>query len=112
MTSRSALGELEQLVLLAVARLDRSGYGVSIQREIRARVGRRVSLGAVYATLGRLEAKGYVASRQGDPTPARGGRAKRCFMLRPAGARALQAGRRSLDQMWEGLVLEPDRGSA
>ncbi len=111
MNSRASLGELEQLVLLAVARLEGSGYGVSIQREIGARVGRRVTLGAVYATLGRLEAKGYVRSWQGEPTPARGGRAKRCFALRREGARALEAGRRSLEQMWDGLVLDPKPGA-
>jgi PadR family transcriptional regulator PadR len=101
------IGEFEELVLLAVARLDGHGYGVSVGEEIRARTGRESSVGAVYATLDRLEAKGLVESWEGEPTAARGGRAKRHFRLLPAGARALLEARRMTERMWEGVELAP-----
>ena len=100
------LGEFEHFVLLAVAQLD-DAYGVTIQRELRARAGRQSSLGAIYATLSRLEQKGYLRSWEGGASPKRGGRAKRFFALEPAGVRALKASRRALDRMWEGLGLDP-----
>lgn len=100
------LGELEQLVLLAVARLEGEGYGVTLRRELEERAGRRCSLGAVYTTLDRLETKGYVSSREGEPTAERGGRAKRLFRIEPPGVRALVSARRVFDRMWDGL--EPD----
>jgi DNA-binding PadR family transcriptional regulator len=103
-------GEFEQVVLLAVAQLGRDGYGVTIQREIQRRSRRRVSLGAVYATLARLEEKGYVASRRGEATAVRGGRARRHFAIRPAGMRALAFARGVLDRMWEGLEFDPTLG--
>jgi DNA-binding PadR family transcriptional regulator len=107
MTGNRALGEFEQVVLLAVAQLRDAGYGVSLQREIQRRSRRAASLGAVYATLARLEEKGYVSSRVGDATAVRGGRARRLFALRPAGARALTAARRKQDRMWSGLEWDP-----
>jgi PadR family transcriptional regulator PadR len=75
------LGEFEQIVLLAVLRLGKNAYGVTIWEEIERRAERPVMIGAVYATLDRLEAKRYISSKVGDPTPERGGRAKRnvCF---------------------------------
>jgi len=88
------LGELEQLVLLAIARLGSDAYGVAIRREIAARTGREFPFGSVYTALGRLEQKGFVASRLGDPTPERGGRRKKHYAITPAGRRAVQ---RSLD---------------
>ena len=106
------LGEFEQLVLLAVARLEDRGYGVSLRRELEERAGRRCSLGAVYATLDRLEAKGYVSSREGEPTAERGGRAKRLFRLEPLGVQVLLNARSTLDRMWDGLELEPKGGPA
>ena len=69
------LGRFEEVVLLALVRLREDGYGVKIRREIADRTGRDVSFGAVYTTLERLQTKGYVSSRMGDPTPERGGRA-------------------------------------
>lgn len=101
------LGEFEHVVLLAAARLAGRGYGVSIRREIEDRTGREVSVGAVYATLDRLESKGLLTSWEGDPTPTRGGRSKRHFRILPAGARALEATREMLGRMWEGV--DPDR---
>lgn len=110
------LGEFEQLVLLAVARLEDRGYGVTLRQEIEERAGRRCSLGAVYATLDRLEAKGFVSSWEGEPTAERGGRAKRLFRLEPLGARALRKARETLDRMWDGLDdglgLKPEGGAA
>jgi len=99
------LGEFEQVVLLAVARLDGDGYGVSVRREIERRTRRDVAVGAVYTTLARLEEKGLVASSEGEATARRGGRAKRLFRIRPEGARALEAARGMLDRMWDGVEL-------
>jgi DNA-binding PadR family transcriptional regulator len=107
MTPASFLGEFEHLVLLAVAQLEDQAYGVTIQRELRARAGRQSSLGAIYATLSRLEQKGYLRSWEGGASAKRGGRAKRFFALEPAGVRALRASRRAIDRMWEGLGLDP-----
>ncbi|HEX7088621.1 MAG TPA: helix-turn-helix transcriptional regulator [Longimicrobiales bacterium] len=112
MESGPFLGEFEHLVLLAVARLEGAGYGVTIRREIERRAGRAAAIGAVYATLERLEAKGYVSSRLGEPTAERGGRARRHFRLEPAGAAALARSRRVLDRMWEGVELEPRPGAS
>jgi len=103
MPKREALGEFEQLVLLAVARLGDGAYGVSIRDEIKTRTGRSVSRGAIYITLDRLEGRGYVRTWLADPTPERGGKAKRLCALEPKGARALIESRAMLEQMWRGL---------
>ncbi len=105
---KEPLGELEQLVLLAVLRLGRESYGVPIGREIEERTGKRVSRAAVYIALRRLEKRGLVTSRLADPTPERGGRAKRYFQLKPSAVRELKAYRIAMLSMWEGLepVLE------
>ena len=71
------LGAFAPLVLLALLRLEDAAYGIAVQEEIRRRAGRRVSFGAVYATLARLEEKGLIASRLGEPTAERGGRRKK-----------------------------------
>lgn len=102
------LGEFEQMVMLAVARLDEGAYGMAILDEIAERTGSEVAVASVYACLERLERRGYVASRVGDPTPERGGRAKRFFHLEPAGVHALRRARSVLDSLWEGLELDPD----
>ena len=72
------LGELEQVVLLAVLRVGKNAYGVPVHDEIQTRAGRDLTLGTIYKTLSRLEEKGLVASHVGDPTPERGGRRTRC----------------------------------
>lgn len=110
---RPKLGEFEEIVLLAVMRLGPESYGVSIRREIEARTGRDVSLGAIYPTLDRLEGKGFVSSRPGDPTPERGGRSKRYFRLEPAGAGALRRSWEEFTAMWEGFEPTPtgERGT-
>jgi len=86
----SALGEFEQLVLLAVVRLGPNAYGATVRREIEERADRELSISAVYTTLQRLEHKGLVRSRVGDPLPERGGRRRKYFELLPPGARALK----------------------
>jgi DNA-binding PadR family transcriptional regulator len=102
MTNRS-LGEAEQLVLLALLRLGEEAYGVPIVEEIERRTGRAISRTSVYIALTRLEKRGLVASRVGDPTPERGGKAKRYFRLRPEGLDRLKASKAVLVRMWEGL---------
>jgi DNA-binding PadR family transcriptional regulator len=84
-------GEFEQLVLLALARLDPNAYGISIRDELAAHTSRDVSVAAVYKALWRLDHKGLVVSAMGDPTPERGGRRKRLYRLSAAGRKALQA---------------------
>ncbi len=97
------LGEFEQIVLLAVLRLGKEAYGVTIWEEIEKRTRRSVMIGAVYATLDRLEAKRYISSKVGDPTPQRGGRAKRFFKITTQGSAALTRSREILTSMWSGL---------
>ena len=106
MTKRDYLGEFEQVVLLAVQHLGPEAYGVTIRREIEARTGRKVSHGAIYPTMDRLEAKGYVSSSVGAPTAERGGRSKRHFKLEPAGLEALERSRDMLAAMWRGVESE------
>ena len=110
MGGREHIGELEHIVLLAVLRLGEDAYGVPIRREIERRTGRSLTVGALYRTLDRLEAKGYVTSWFGDPTPERGGRSRRYFKMRPLGIRALRASRDALTAMWDGVELV-SRGS-
>jgi PadR family transcriptional regulator, regulatory protein PadR len=98
-----ALGEFEQLVLIAVLRLQEDAYGASVRREIEARTGRRLSISAVYTTLERLEQKGCVRCWIGGPTPQRGGRRRKHFELLPLGARALKAAYRAYAGMTAGL---------
>lgn len=103
--SQSYLGEFEQVVLLAVLRLGEDAYGVPIRREIEKRAGRQVTVGALYSTLDRLEAKGYVHSWFSDATPQRGGRSKRYFKVLPEGMQALAQSKVMLDRMWQGVRL-------
>jgi PadR family transcriptional regulator PadR len=99
------MGEFEQLVLLALLQMNNDAYGMEIRERIEGRTGRNVSYGAVYTTLDRLEAKGFVAHRLGEVTPERGGRARKYFQVLPAGREALRAAQRVLSAMWEGVVL-------
>ncbi len=105
MPGRDYLGEFEHLTILALLRLDDRAYGVTVRKEIEFRTNREVSIGAVYATLDRLEAKGYVKSRRGDPTPERGGRSKRFFRVTPKGLAAANSTQRALHSMTKGLNL-------
>jgi DNA-binding PadR family transcriptional regulator len=97
------LGELEQLLLFALLRLGDDAYGGSIRQLIHERTGRLLSPGAVYTALDRLERRGFVASKLGEPTPARGGKRKRFYQLRPAGAAALREMQARLARMAGGL---------
>jgi PadR family transcriptional regulator, regulatory protein PadR len=100
---RDHLGGFEHVVILALMRLGEGAYGVPVRQEIEARTGREVSIGAVYATLDRLEAKGYVKSRLGEPTPERGGRSKRFFRVTAQGSTAVTRTHRALSRLTEGL---------
>lgn len=97
------LGEFELLVMLALVRLGKAGYGMTVRRELEATSGRSVSIGSVYATLDRLEAKGYLSSSMGDPEPVRGGRARRTFTIERQGLMALAHSREVLSKMWDGV---------
>jgi PadR family transcriptional regulator PadR len=105
MSNRDFLGEFEHIVVLALLRLADQAYGVTVRQEIEVRTGREVSIGAIYATLDRLETKGYVKSHLGDPTPERGGRSKRFFHVTAKGVAAVNRTHRALRSMTEGLDL-------
>jgi DNA-binding PadR family transcriptional regulator len=102
---REQLGEFEHLVLLAVARLGQDAYGVPIVDELERQTGRRVSRASVYVALKRLEAKALIQSTLGDPTPERGGRAKRYFQISPLAERRLIEAREALMKMWANLPI-------
>jgi PadR family transcriptional regulator, regulatory protein PadR len=104
-----SLGEFEQLVMFAVLRLDDDAYGAAIRQELQGRAGRDVSPGAIFTTLERLEARGLVTSRYGEPTPERGGRRKRFYRLRPDGRRALARSFKAVTRMAHGLVPKLER---
>lgn len=97
---RNLLTDFELMILLAILRVGKGAYGVLIAREIEHTSGRRALLGAVYAALDRLERNGLVASAMGDPTPERGGRAKRFFDVTPAGLDAVKSTQRALVALW------------
>ena len=105
MAATPALGEFEQVVLLAILRLGDEAYGVTIRREITECTEREPAPGALYTTLDRLEEKGMVASKYGDPTPERGGRAKRYFTVTASGIRAVTRAQRAYQRLLKGLVL-------
>jgi DNA-binding PadR family transcriptional regulator len=99
------MGDFEQIVLLAILRVGEDAYGVTIRAEIELCTGRDPAPGALYTTLDRLEDKGFVTSRLGDPTPQRGGRAKRFFTVTPAGIEAVARAQRSYRRLLRGLRL-------
>jgi PadR family transcriptional regulator len=99
---RKLLTDFELMILLAILRLDEA-YGVPIAREIEDRTGRTVVLGAVYAALDRLEGQRLVSSSMADPTPQRGGRAKRCFRVTARGLAAVKDTQRALVALWANL---------
>jgi DNA-binding PadR family transcriptional regulator len=101
------LRELEHLVLLAISRLETPVHAVPIVRELRQVVARSVDRASVYVVLRRLEAKGYVTSTMGDPTPQRGGRAKRLYALTPAAVRSLKSAQRDFVRLWAGSRVLP-----
>ncbi len=103
MSPKTYAGEFEQMVLLAVLRLGDQGYAVSVRRELEQRAGRRVSRGALYRTLDRLETKGHLSWTLEDATPARGGHPKRLFRVTVKGIEMLRASRAALFGLWAGL---------
>ena len=102
------LGRSDHLLLLALMRLGDSAYGMTIRRELAERTGREIAVGAIYTALARLEARGYVRSHLGDPTPERGGRAKRFYRVQPAGAKAVARAEAAFIAL--GRVLGRDTG--
>lgn len=104
---RTFLGEFEQLLLLALLSGDEL-YGVEIRRAIEERAGRTVSPGAIYTALDRLERRGLLASRHGEPTAQRGGKRKRYYRLVPAGEKLLAESQRALARMAGHTVPEAD----
>jgi DNA-binding PadR family transcriptional regulator len=94
------IGEFEELVLLAVYSIDGEAYGVPLQEKLEQLLERSISIGAVYAALGRLERKGLVTSWVGDPSSQRGGRRKRHFEITPVGVAALKQVRRARERIW------------
>jgi PadR family transcriptional regulator PadR len=102
MNKTTNLGELEHLILLAVLRLGQEAYGRSIRDELESQAGRMVSRSVAYITLERMAEKGYLIASMGDPTPRRGGKAKRFYALSPAGKGALQESGRAFMRLWTG----------
>jgi PadR family transcriptional regulator, regulatory protein PadR len=102
------IAELELLVLLAVLHCGATAYSVAVHAELERRSGRSASIGAIYVTLERLEAKGFLTSRLGEPTAERGGRAKRYFSVTAAGMSTLKDECRVIRRMWAGLGLLAD----
>jgi DNA-binding PadR family transcriptional regulator len=100
-----SLGEFEQVVLLAILRLGEDAYGVSIRDQIAACTTRDPSPGSLYTTLDRLEENGFVTSRYGDPTPQRGGRAKRFFTVTQKGVTTLARVQRGYQKLLQGIHL-------
>lgn len=108
---RDNIGNFELMILLALIRLGDDAYGVPISKEIETRTGREVSVASVYAALDRLTAKKLVSSELGEPTPERGGRAKRYFRITAKGVREVRETRRVLVKFWQGLP-KLERGGA
>ena len=103
MAPEPLLSELEHLVLLAVLRLGENAYAVTIRDEISNVTKLKPLRGSIYVTLDRLEKKDYLTSRMGDPTPERGGKARRYFRITAAARQALRSSRAVFQKMWEGV---------
>jgi len=111
MTERGYLGEFELMILLAVISLGDDAYGVPISRAIEKHRGWEVAVGSVYAALERLEGKGLIESELGDPTPERGGKARRYFRITREGLRQVHETRRVLTKLWQTIPdLKPGTG--
>ena len=102
------LGEAEQLILLAAWRVGEKTTGAAIRKEVAQRGGRTLTVSSIYVTLMRLQKKGYITSHLADPTPVRGGKAKRYFTVTDKGISTLQETRRHINRMWEGMETAPD----
>jgi DNA-binding PadR family transcriptional regulator len=97
------LGEFEEVVMLSVAILGEDAYGNSVKSEIKKRLGRDPSIGALHASLQRLEEKGYLESQEGETTPERGGRRKRYYKVTKTGVKAMQQVKTLRDNMWKSV---------
>jgi len=97
------IGGFEQMVLLAALRLEGSAYAVTIREELEERARKHVARGALYTVLERLESKGYLSSRMGDPTPERGGRSRRYYKVTTLGVNALKDSKDAIVGLWRGL---------
>lgn len=97
------IGGFEQMVLLAALRLKNGAYAVTIRQELEERAGRNVARGALYTVLERLESKGFLSSRMGDPTPERGGRSRRYYKVTTLGVSALKSEKDAMVRLWQGL---------
>lgn len=106
------LGELEQMVLLAIVRLGRDSYGTPIVDELRRHTRRTILRPSVYLALKRLEAKGLIRSRMGEPEARRGGRARRHFEPTTAAMKTLRESQRTMNSLWSGVVLSTDKKKA
>lgn len=106
MSKGTFLGEFEQMVLLAIVRLEGNAYGMTIRQEIESRTDRSVTIGSIYAALERLSSKRYLRSSISGPEPIRGGRSKRTYRLTPAGEIALAHSRSMMAKMAEGLAVD------
>lgn len=105
MRQSNHLGEFEHILLLTLAQLKGKSYGTQIRTTLKELIGRDSSIGALYATLERMEKKGFVSSSVGEPSAERGGRAKRYFELTAEGKSALRKTKQQLNTMWQGLEL-------
>ena len=105
------LGEFEHLVMLALLRLGTDAYGMRVRQVIQSRTERSVSIGSVYATLDRLERKGWVVSSVGEADGSAGGRARRFFGLTPEGGAALLRKQDAIQRMTEGISLRRELGA-
>ncbi|MDF2178482.1 helix-turn-helix transcriptional regulator [Aliiglaciecola sp. CAU 1673] len=105
MDKEKFLGEFEQMLLLAILRLGENAYGSTVRQLLADSIERDVSIGALYTTLDRLEAKGLLQSRLGEATAERGGRAKKYFKVTAQGQDALKRSKQALTNLWQGLSI-------
>lgn len=105
------MGEFEYLILAATAKLGDEAYGAAIRAEIEQATGERCAIGALYTTLDRLEAKGLIKTRMGDPTPQRGGRAKRMVRITASGSEAASEFYAAIAKLSRGVTWQSSRGS-
>jgi DNA-binding PadR family transcriptional regulator len=107
--TEDVLGELEHLVLWSIVRLGPDSYGVPIVEDLKQHTRRRILRPSVYLALKRLEDKGFIRSRMGEPEARRGGRARRHFTATPVGLRVLGEAQRTLTRLWDGVALRKSK---
>lgn len=105
MSDKRSLGELEQLVLMAILRLDNRAYGIEVRQLLLDEVSRDVSIGALYTVLNRLETKAFLVAKVGESTAERGGRAKKYYSVTAVGQQSLKAAMATIDTLRDGLAL-------